>query len=338
MADVFRTSDGVGLRLVESGPADAPVTVLFLHGWTSALDVWDHVVAALGPRVRTLRFDHRGHGSSEPAPAGGATLARLAADAAEVIAARVPTGGLVLVGHSMGGMTLMALAEGHPEVAKRASAVVFVSTSSGRMREVTFGLPRPLVRFATRRSVRSSSGGSAASGASAASGGGSVRTGGRKRRVRVKLPPPVRRVGSLAVVRWLVFGTRFRMVDVRATADHAAAVHPKTAAALGRDIGEHDRATALANFEHADVRVLVGELDRLTPLSHARAIAEAAPHAEFVLFPGAGHMLPYERVRELAAHITRAAATVKSAPTSYPQSPEPIHIPDETTPARPTRR
>ncbi|WP_436493993.1 alpha/beta fold hydrolase [Actinokineospora sp. HUAS TT18] len=302
MADVFRTSDGVGLRLVETGPADAPVTVVFLHGWTSALDVWDHVVAALGPRVRTVRYDHRGHGSSEPAPPGSATLSRLADDAAEIIAARVPTGGLVLVGHSMGGMTLMALAESHPEVAARASGVLFVSTSSGGMRDVTFGLPKPIVRLATRSNPMNRSARPEGARVSAPSR--------RKPRVRVQLPPAVRRMGSLAMLRWLVFGTRFRMVDVRATADHAAVVHRKTAAALGRDIGRHDRAATLAAYGHADVRVLVGELDRLTPLAHARAIAEAAPNAEFVLYPGAGHMLPYERVREVATHITRVADSV----------------------------
>ncbi|MGH3864198.1 alpha/beta fold hydrolase [Actinokineospora sp.] len=297
MADSFRTSDDLDLHVVETGPSTAPVTVLLAHGWTSSHAVWDHVVAELGPDVRTIRYDHRGHGRSAPAPVDAATIAHLADDMAELIMAKAPTGKLVLVGHSMGGMTMMALGERHPEITQRVSAALFVSTSSGRMSEVTFGLPKPLVRAYVKRAKRPT--GSKPSTAPRRP---------RKRAVKVEVPAPVQRALSLAVTRWLVFGSRFRMIDVRATADHAAAVHRRTAALLRRSISKHDRVSALDAYAHADVRVLVGDRDRLTPVDHARAIADALPNARFVLYPAAGHMLPYERVREVATQIRRAAA------------------------------
>ena len=85
----FITSDGAQLRLIEEGPADAPVTVLFVHGWTLSKHSWDRIAAGLpaaaGHHVRTLRFDLRGHGASRPAEPGEATIARCADDLAEII-------------------------------------------------------------------------------------------------------------------------------------------------------------------------------------------------------------------------------------------------------------
>ena len=65
-----------------------------------------------------------------------------------VIDETVPTGPIVLIGHSMGGMTIMALAEEHPELfGDRVRGVVFISTSAGKLDEVNFGMPDVLARF-----------------------------------------------------------------------------------------------------------------------------------------------------------------------------------------------
>lgn len=53
--------------------------------------------------------------------------------------------------------------------------------------------------------------------------------------------------------------------------------------------------------------VLVGERDRITPPEHARIIADELPGAEFVRYPRAGHMLPFERAVEVASQIRRLA-------------------------------
>ncbi|GLZ40525.1 alpha/beta hydrolase [Actinokineospora sp. NBRC 105648] len=300
MADIFRTSDGVELNVLDDrGPG---VTVLLTHGWTSDLRVWDEVAAALAGRVRVIRFDHRGHGGSGAAPRGGATLGRLGDDLAELIADRVPTGPLVLVGHSMGGMAMMALAELHPElVADRVAAAMFISTSAGRMGEVTFGLPKPLVRFAVKDRPRKSSAGP-------------------KKAPKKPVEPPsrLRVLGGLLFLRWLVFGTRFRLVDVRSVADQLAKSHRASAGGLRREIvGKHSRVAALAVYSQIPTQVLVGQLDRITPVDHAAEIARAMPGTEFVRYPAAGHMLPYERVGEVVTRImglARGARTAGAAP------------------------
>src|ERR1700712_5065908 len=108
VASRFLTGDGTALHVRSSGPSDAAVTVVLVHGWTQDHRTWDDVVARMGPSQRVLRYDLRGHGGSAPAKPGTATIARLADDLAELITERAPHGKLVLAGHSMGGMTIMA--------------------------------------------------------------------------------------------------------------------------------------------------------------------------------------------------------------------------------------
>lgn len=300
MVDTLRTSDGVTLRVLDTGPADAPVTVLLTHGWTSDLRVWDLVAAGLAGRARVVRFDHRGHGDSDPAPRGSATLARLGDDLAELIAERAPTGALVLVGHSMGGMAMMALADRHPALVRdRVAAAFFVSTSSGRMDEVTFGLPAPLVRAAARREAARRE---AARRAKPVAG---VRSAPRP-------PSKVRALATLAFLRWLVFGSRFRLVDLRAVADQLARSHKGSTGGLRGDIGKHGREAALQVYRDIPTQVVTGERDRLIPAGHSRVIAAACPGAELVVYPKAGHMVPYERAPELTARILAACGRVEA--------------------------
>ncbi len=139
----FTTSDGLRLRSAISGGGDRPALVL-VHGWTQDLRTWDRVVHELhaaGETGRILRYDHRGHGGSDAAPLGAATLGRAADDLAELLTDRVPDGLVVLAGHSMGDMTLMALAERHPDlVAQRMRGVAFMGTASDDMTELTLGI------------------------------------------------------------------------------------------------------------------------------------------------------------------------------------------------------
>ncbi|WP_051385607.1 alpha/beta fold hydrolase [Actinokineospora inagensis] len=278
----FRTSDGVVLNIQDTGGG---VTVLLVHGWTSDSRVWSPLVNALAGEVRLLRYDQRGHGRSERGPA---TLPRLADDLAEVIA-KSTTGPIVLVGHSMGGMVMMALAECHPDlVTDRIAAAMFVATSSGRMDEATFGLPKPLVRAYFNRSGRGSG------------------------HSRPSAPSRIQAFAGLVFLRWLAFGHRFRLVDLRSAGDQLARAHRGTTGALRREItGNHARGPALAVYAKIPTEVLVGDRDRVIPPTHAAEIARLLPGTEFVRYPGAGHMLPYERTAELARRVLRLASGVR---------------------------
>lgn len=289
----FVTGDGTPLA-VEAGGAEPgtgePVAVVLAHGWTQDRRSWDRVVEQLPADVRWVRYDLRGHGDSGPGSSESATIDRLADDLAELIAHFVPEGRLVLAGHSMGGMTVMALADRYPElVRERVSGVAFVATACSDMNRVTFGLPGILggaVHRVERRIAAALV---------------------RYRRERL----PFGRVAAGLGARWLVFGRGARRVDVAAVADQLTAAHPPSVGAFQNEISRHDRTAALAVLRDTPSVVLSGTADRLCTTRHARAIADELRAGRLVLCPGAGHMLPYERAREVGEELTRLAVPAR---------------------------
>jgi pimeloyl-ACP methyl ester carboxylesterase len=83
---------------------------------------------------RLISYDARGHGESDPAPAGeGYGYPELAADLARVIRAEAGEEGVVLAGHSMGAHTVVAHALAHPS--RLTALVVIGPTYTGEVRE-----------------------------------------------------------------------------------------------------------------------------------------------------------------------------------------------------------
>lgn len=287
----FVTSDGTALHVETSGPEDAALTVVYVHGWTQDLRTWDSVLplvdARFGGRVRTLRFDLRGHGGSAPADAATATVAQAADDLAELLAARAPDGKLVLVGHSMGGMTIMALAQRHPELVRhRVTAFALVATAAEGMDRLTLGLRGSISEVARR---------------------GEQRVFRALQRRRKPFPRSVREHPALLGpgTRWLVFGRHASKADVALTARQAAQAYPASLAWYRYSIADHDRLDVLASLRDKPSVVMVGGRDRLCPAARAELMARELPGAEYVRLPGAGHMLPYERAVEVAQQIGR---------------------------------
>jgi pimeloyl-ACP methyl ester carboxylesterase len=308
--DRFTTPDGTRLRVADSGDGPGPTLVL-VHGWSQDLRTWDRVVDDLrrtGVTSRIVRYDHRGHGGSDNAPEGTATIGTAADDLAALLRERVPDGPIVLAGHSMGGMSLMALAERHPAlVAERVAGVAFVATASDDMDHLDLGLPgrrgrlvargeHVLIPLTARLGHRAPA--------------GEIGDVGRAGRAR----PRVRATAISGVVQALVFGRRPRRADVLSVAEQALAAHPPSVAAFRLSIGEHRRRSSLDALQGTPTVVLVGDHDRLCPQRHARVIASALPDARIVLLPGAGHMINLERADEVAAHI--AGLLVVPAPVT----------------------
>ncbi|MEU3275289.1 alpha/beta hydrolase [Saccharomonospora sp. NPDC006951] len=291
MTSSFVTGDGTPLRVELSGPADAGYTLVLVHGWTQDHRSWDRVVAELPSGIRVLRYDLRGHGDSAPATPETATIDQLADDLAELIARRVPEGRLVLAGHSMGGMTIMALADRHPElVASRVDGVAFVATSCGGMNNISLGLPGVVGRGAAKAERRL------------------AKLLVAYRKEALPLRPGAVRAGA----RWLVFGSKPRRADVASVAEQLLRAHPASVGGFQNAISLHERRMALAALRTTKAVVLAGDADRLCPASHARAIAGELPGARLLLFPGAGHMLQQERAREVAEQLGRLLTTARS--------------------------
>ncbi|WP_433682089.1 alpha/beta fold hydrolase [Nocardia sp. CA-119907] len=135
------TGDGAKLRVHAYGPADGDIIVL-IHGWSCCIEYWNPQINAFADRYRVLAYDQRGHGESTLG-SDGPGAQTLADDLEAVLEATLPLGKrAVLVGHSMGGITLQAWASRYPEqVTRRANAVILANTAARDIRYETDLLP-----------------------------------------------------------------------------------------------------------------------------------------------------------------------------------------------------
>jgi pimeloyl-ACP methyl ester carboxylesterase len=295
----LRTSDGLRLHVDVTGDDDPDVTVVLAHGWTQSSETWRYQVRDLpgsaGARLRLVRYDHRGHGRSDGTAEADATVQNLAADLGRVIDTFAPEGPLVLAGHSMGGMAMMALAEQRPDLfTERVVGALFVSTSGGGLDRVTLGLPRRMGERLRNRLPRLLA--------------ARARMLSRRRRRR---PPTI----ESQVVRRFLLGRPKRLADHRVVLTDLVATPADSMCGFFSDLMRHDRAAALAVLETVPTRIMVGDCDRLTAPGHSRRLAESMPWADLDVLAGAGHMLPLER--DVA--VTEAlAAMVASRESPHP--------------------
>ncbi|MCW2622847.1 MAG: hypothetical protein JWL64_2449, partial [Frankiales bacterium] len=113
--DVVLADDGVALHVEIDDLPGAP-TVVLVHGFTARIAEWDLQRETLRGQVRIVAYDQRGHGASGWGAPSHATVDQLGRDLGAVLDRHAATGPVVLVAHSMGGMTVMALARQRPEL------------------------------------------------------------------------------------------------------------------------------------------------------------------------------------------------------------------------------
>ena len=109
------TPDGVVLHAEVEPGAATDLTVVFVHGYALNMDCWHFQRKHLRGKVRQVFYDQRSHGRSSRSAAEHCRMPQLADDLAQVLDEVAGDGPLVLVGHSMGGMAIMRLAQTRPE-------------------------------------------------------------------------------------------------------------------------------------------------------------------------------------------------------------------------------
>lgn len=269
------SSDGARLRVLTYGPPSAPPLVL-AHGWACAARVWLPQARELAGEFRVVAFDQRGHGRSEAGD--GPFAVDLLADDLDAVLAHVLRAGerAVLVGHSMGGMGVLAWAARHPDkVCERAKAAVLVGTSA---------YCRPW-RF---------------HGAFAAA-------------CLLPLPAWPIRASWLTrrVVRGYALSPSARDADVDLTARMALDCPPRARGEWQRALVPLDLRSGVGLLA-VPTTVVAGARDRVLPLGHSRRIAEALAESgqleRFVVLPDVGHMIGLEASDRLDAIIRESAA------------------------------
>jgi pimeloyl-ACP methyl ester carboxylesterase len=265
-ARVLDSHDGGTIFTISRG--DGPV-VLFCHGVTLSSRVWAKQFESFpAAGFRAVAFDSRGHGESR-AGATGHSLDNLADDLRTVLE-ELDLRDVVLVGHSMGGMSVQAFAIRHADVlAERVCGLVLLSTSSHNLVS-----DARRVRGAVEKVVNV---------------GPDVGSFMRQRNLGLLLA----RIG---------FGDDPNPSQVEATREMLAACDKQTTREAVSALLHLDFTDGLPTV-HVPTLVVVGTADALTPPRDARRIAEIVPDARLVEFEGGGHMLMYERTDEVDALI-----------------------------------
>lgn len=264
------TDDGGELAATIAGPADGDVVVL-AHGFTNAREVWAPVAHGLiraGKRV--VLYDQRGHGSSTVGR-DGYTIERLGADLRAVLES-VDATGAVLVGHSMGGMTIQSLAFTDPiALHERAAALVLVSTAAGGIGGRNRRVEQSFQRFIGGKAL-------------------------------------ARALGTKAGHAFFrnTVGKTVRKADLVMGQQLFLATSGEARSGLLGAMQTMDLRKGIAGIE-VPTTVLVGTRDMLTPPKMADELARTIPGARLVRLEGFGHMLPLEAPEQVVDAIVTAA-------------------------------
>ncbi len=287
------TDDGLSLYAeTDDPPADGaryPFTTVFAHGYALSHDSWAFQRSALRLRGPVVSYDQRSHGRSDRAPADACTITACGNDLARVIEQLVPTGKVVLVGHSMGGMSIMSLAQHHPALfAERVAGVVLAATSAAGVGTIDFGLHGPVARFADRLTPALVA-------------------------AAVRVPMLIERSRkadndlSLLIARRYSFASTVPGDRVQFVAQMLAHTPIEVVADFYPTFGTHDGRAGLAAMHGTPVQVIGAVQDRITPVDEARAIAAALPAAAYAELDPSGHLLMLEHPRRVTEAVLALA-------------------------------
>jgi pimeloyl-ACP methyl ester carboxylesterase len=281
-------ADGTDLHveIVEpTGPTTKP-TIVFVHGLALDMGTFYFQRQALAERGdhRLVFYDQPGHGRSSKLKSGNYDIAALGKSLAAVLDATVPDGHIILVGHSMGGMTIMAFAEQYPEwFGKRVTGVVLMSTSADLIDKTKLGLPTLVARASAPFFPLW--------GRAAHLGGGTID------RARV----------ASSDLAWLLT-RRYGFGDAKPSPSLVTFVESmnsktsvETLTKYLRTLYDHNRIPALSVLRGLPVLVIVGTKDYLTPVAKSDEISRHLPDAEYVKIENSGHVVMLEKADQVNA-------------------------------------
>jgi pimeloyl-ACP methyl ester carboxylesterase len=281
------------------------LTIVFSHGYALNQDCWHYQRRDLRALGRLVFWDQRSHGRSHRSLAETNTLEQLGDDLLAVLDQVVPEGPVVLVGHSMGGMTIMQLAVAHPELfGTRIRGVALLSTSPGGLREVPLGLPtfaaKPLHRVlpvTTAVLIRNAD---------------LVEMG----RSRVNDL-------SLLFTRFYSFGSSAPPAMTDFTHRMLGETPIDVISEFLPTLQRHERHAALNTMAQVPSLVMVGQDDRMTPAEHSLDMARRMPRSELEIMPDSGHMMLLEHYEQVNHQLRRLVERVRADLVASPYRAQP---------------
>ena len=271
-AYVVTTPDGVPLAVREAGPVDAQVTMVFVHGFCLRMAAFHFQRTRLPDRlrspVRMVFYDQRGHGRSGAGTPETYTLTQLGEDLECVLRTVAPRGVVVLVGHSMGGMTVLSHARQFPDQygGRIVGAAIISSAAEGVTRSPLGEILKNPALEAFRFTARSA-----------------PKLMHRGRNVSRSVIGPVLRAASysdLQVSRSLDAFSQ-RMMNGTPIA---------TMVGFLDALEKHDETAGLWTLLRVPTLIACGDHDLLTPDEYSRKMAASLPRSELVIVTGASHL------------------------------------------------
>ncbi|GAA0515146.1 alpha/beta hydrolase [Paractinoplanes deccanensis] len=279
-------ADGTDLHveIVEPRKPSGKPTIVFVHGFALDMGTFYFQRKALTERgdQRLVFYDQPGHGKSSRLQSGDYDIAALGKSLAAVLDATVPDGHIILVGHSMGGMTIMAFAEQYPEwFGERVTGVVLMSTSAGLIDKAKVGVPTLVAR---------------ASAPFFPLWGKAARLGGS----RIDRARMVSSDLSWLLTRRYGFGEPKPSPSLVTFVENMnSKTSVETLTKYLHTLYSHNRFPALSALRGVPVLVIVGTKDYLTPVTHSEEILKYLPEAELVKVENSGHVVMLEKADEV---------------------------------------
>ena len=278
--------DGTLIHVETLGDDDGGPTFVLAPGWTEDIRLWGPVARGLVQRgFRVVVYDLRGQGASGLAPAQDYALARYGEDLEAVLAAAAADGAgqeLIVVGHSLGGMSARAWAVAHwPRSRVRAAALVntavagVISESGVSVR----GLPAVFKHWLGVHVVLDNR-------------FRGCRFDGRNR----------------ALLRSWAFGPHATDAQIALLERMQWSCPTAVRTAAGRSIAGMDLSWAVSALTVPTI-VIAGEVDLLLPPAHSERIAAALPDlVDLVVLAEVAHVSPLEASGRLVEELVRLAS------------------------------
>ncbi|HUF96824.1 MAG TPA: alpha/beta hydrolase [Ilumatobacter sp.] len=255
----------IAVHVLAGDPSRPPLLISHATGFHA--HAYLPVAQRLADRFHVFGIDHRGHGAT--ASPGGNTIdwTDCGADTAAVARSIAPDGGLVGVGHSMGGATLLLAAHRDPQLFSR--LILFEPIAFPPSEDANAAKGSPLATGALRRRRRFDSYDHAYD--------------------NYASKPPLNQFDADALRNYVDFG--FAPID-----DHDGV------GVQLRCTPEMESATFVASMESglwdllphiATAVIVIGSGDGDGPALIAPRVAERLPNAEFVSFPDQNHFGPF---------------------------------------------
>ncbi|MFX0573538.1 alpha/beta fold hydrolase [Nocardia nepalensis] len=241
--------------------------------------------------TRMVFYDHRGHGESGAAHPSTYTIDQLGHDLDAVLRTVVPTGPIVLVGHSMGAMVTLAYSRLFPAaIGTRVVGLGLIAGAANGLTEVGLG------RFLNRRAVNSLQ----------VAVLRAPRFMHASKRLTRRIFEPIAREANMGTKR-----TNPRMVALAAAMMNDTPL--LTMSSFLASLITFDETASLHRLGTIPALVLAGSADIVVPFAHSVVLASQLAGSELVRLEGAGHSVHLERAEEVACYIVGLVERVIAA-------------------------